>query len=33
MRLDLGELELSVVGVHGVDFLTGGSSQHLYVYE
>ena len=27
--LDLGELELGVVGVHGVDLLLGGRAQHL----
>lgn len=29
MRLDLGELVLHVVGVHGADLLAGGSSQNL----
>ena len=30
VRRDLGELELGVVGVHAVDLLPGGGSQHLY---
>ncbi len=30
VRCDLGELELGVVGVHAVDLLPGGGSQHLY---
>lgn len=30
VRLDLGELELGVVGVHRVDLLTAGRTQHLY---
>ena len=29
VRLDLRELELRVVGVHGVDLLLGGCAQHL----
>lgn len=29
VRLDLGELVLHVVGVHGADLLAGGSSQDL----
>jgi len=29
VRLDLGELELGVVGVHGVDLLARGRAQHL----
>ena len=29
VRLDLGELVLHVVGVHGADLVTGGGAEHL----